>query len=123
MLYQPVPAGLAGLSVPVSVGATVSCLTPVTSAVLAEALPATSVTVTPACDSPEPSAKVNAAGAVTPEVAAVGVGEVFAAPGALLYQPVPAGLLIDWVNVGATVSCWMSVTAAGLDEGVTAHTL
>ena len=41
---------------------------PVMSAVGAEVLPATSVTVMPACDRPVPSLKVNGAGVVTPEV-------------------------------------------------------
>ena len=69
MLYQPVPAGL--LIDSVRVGATVSCLMPVMSAVGAEVLPATSVTVMPRCDWPLPSLNVNGAGVVTPEVASV----------------------------------------------------
>ena len=38
---------------------------------VAEVLPATSVTVMPACDRPVPSLKVNGAGVVTPEVASL----------------------------------------------------
>ena len=69
---EVVPAG-AGRAVDdsVRVGATVSCLMPVMVAVGAEVLPATSVTVMPACDWLAPSLNVNGAGVVTPEVASV----------------------------------------------------
>ena len=68
-----VPAG-AGRAVDdsgVRVGATVSWLMPLMSAVGVEVLPATSVTVMPACDWLAPSLKVNGAGVVTPEVASL----------------------------------------------------
>src|SRR5438105_15288182 len=89
MLYQRVAVGL--LMLWLSVGATVSCLMSLIVAVAAEVLPATSVTVMPACDKLLPSLKVNEAGVVTPRSEERRVGRVGGAPVPMLYQTVAAG--------------------------------
>src|SRR5438477_12780050 len=112
MLYQPVPLS-GSLKVWLRLGATVSWSMPVTSSVMADLLPATSVTVIPACDCALPSLNVNDAGVVTPGSAEGGVGMILALPLARLYQPVPlSGSLNVWLRLGATVSWSMPVKSA-----------
>src|SRR4051794_22645356 len=100
-LYQPFDPVTALIDW-VKVGATVSCLMPLMVAVAVEVLPATSVTVMPTWVRPLPSLKVNGAGVVTPE-RELATYVMTAGPVLLLYQPVPAELLIDCVRVGAVV--------------------